>query len=589
MEARIVEPDRLTKTRSRIRRLAAQADPHAAAQNVAEARELLTLTRQNPGSHDDDLNEAYKLLLGLLLENGDVPELLAHITQLTQQLPSAYAHRRLDWFRCARAVMDGSMDHARILLDESVLEPSAADVMRLAIDWWSGDLGDAEQRALGARRDHPDDLLPLALLARIWAEQGRRAAALGALAQQRDLEQVSDGRNWLLQVSLLAETAVMMGDAAACENSRDALAVHEGRLITMGQGAICWGAVNRPLALLAFATGRAKEAEEYLQALIDAAAYAGAQPWLIQAQLDLAAMYLHTEKFTHTGQLMREVEAGLNSVPLMPLAERYRQFIPEAYRAGVCLGATSCGTRIYLGSKSRAEPRPMPVIHALGGLVVIDTRSAEVAWTSKKARHLLRLLIAKRGVPVTREEAMEFLWPNEDVSALSNRLAVAITAIRKALDPDRIFEGQHFICSTDDTVRLRVDHVTIDVLDFLAAGGSALAGDSRNLSSREADLSRVMRTYSGELFADEPYIDVGLALRHECEVLRIEMLEALVTMACKRSHWQVAEWRARELLALDPCNEVAQSHLAAVLRERKRSSMASGVTSSGPPVSTMRP
>ena len=37
-------------------------------------------------------------------------------------------------------------------------------------------------------------------------------------------------------------------------------------------------------------------------------------------------------------------------------------------------------------------------------------------WQSRKARDLLKVLVARKGLPVSREAAAEALWPGEDPS-----------------------------------------------------------------------------------------------------------------------------------------------------------------------------
>ncbi len=581
MEARLAEPARLSGTRARIDELAAHADPHQAKRNVREAEELLGLALID-GADDEVLFNAYELLLGLLLEDGNVAALFAHISDLARRVPRRYAERQLAWFHCARAVMDGTVDHRSKPLRKEVLGEPAADAISFVSDWWSGHLGDVEQRALKLRRERPDDQLALALVARIWAEQGRLTAARGALAHCVDVDQLESGRHWLLSVSLLAETAVLVQDWDRCEIARDALTPHAHRLITMGGGSICWGAVNRPMALLAEATGRSREAEAALCTLIDDAAYAGAQPWLIQAQLDLIELTLRKGRHLEAAHVLSDVESGLESVRLAPLTERYYQLLSRALRQGVHLERRRRSALVPLDNNQ------MPQIRAFGGFVVHDVSGREVEWNSQKARRLLRYLIARRGAPVCREEAMRMLWPEESVEVLGNRLAVAITAIRKALDPDHSFGNQYFVRTTLDTVQLRIDRMAIDVFEFCTRASTALEHYGRASPEAERLLTATLAIRAGEVFADEPYDDTGESLRFECHVVRIDVLQALMTLAQKRGQWHLVELRCRELLDADPCNDLA-AHVAIVLRERNSSSIASGVTSVDPPESTMRP
>src|SRR5207249_5710100 len=60
-------------------------------------------------------------------------------------------------------------------------------------------------------------------------------------------------------------------------------------------------------------------------------------------------------------------------------------------------------------------------------------------WRSKKARDLLKILVARRGRATPREMLMEALWPEEPPERTENRLSVAVAVLRGVLDPDRRF------------------------------------------------------------------------------------------------------------------------------------------------------
>ena len=110
----------------------------------------------------------------------------------------------------------------------------------------------------------------------------------------------------------------------------------------------------------------------------------------------------------------------------------------------------------YLADVRRlsAEPAttPPPVaITTLGGFRV--TRAGvpvEVGdWGSRKARDLLKLLVARRGAPVVRDEVTEMLWPDEtDRSA--RRLSVLLSTIRSVLDPAKRWPPDHFVAADHD-------------------------------------------------------------------------------------------------------------------------------------------
>src|SRR5690606_24927548 len=81
----------------------------------------------------------------------------------------------------------------------------------------------------------------------------------------------------------------------------------------------------------------------------------------------------------------------------------------------------------------RAMHRPR--ICVLGGFDVVSLCGRRAQWSSRKARELLKMLVAARGVATSREVFMDALWPDEPPAKLGNRFSVALTVIRRALDP----------------------------------------------------------------------------------------------------------------------------------------------------------
>src|SRR6185437_7224213 len=120
-------------------------------------------------------------------------------------------------------------------------------------------------------------------------------------------------------------------------------------------------------------------------------------------------------------------------------------------------------------------------IATLGRFAVIrgGEHVALTAWQSRKARDLLKLLAARRGRPVTREAAADALWPEQATEPLGNRLSVALSTIRKVLDPDRARPADYYLVADGQSIALRMDRVSVDVAEFLdtaAAAVTAAAG-----------------------------------------------------------------------------------------------------------------
>src|SRR5262249_5396884 len=60
------------------------------------------------------------------------------------------------------------------------------------------------------------------------------------------------------------------------------------------------------------------------------------------------------------------------------------------------------------------------------------------AWRLRKAKELVKLLALADGHRLHREQAMDLLWPDRDVTAAANNLNQAVHAARKALGADAI-------------------------------------------------------------------------------------------------------------------------------------------------------
>jgi len=108
-------------------------------------------------------------------------------------------------------------------------------------------------------------------------------------------------------------------------------------------------------------------------------------------------------------------------------------------------------------------------IVTLGRFAVLRAGEAVplAAWQSRKARDLLKLLVARRGHPVTREAAAEAMWPEEDPEPLGNRLSVALSIIRRVLDPGRRHPPDHYVVADAQAIALRLDRAGVDLIDFL--------------------------------------------------------------------------------------------------------------------------
>jgi DNA-binding SARP family transcriptional activator len=221
--------------------------------------------------------------------------------------------------------------------------------------------------------------------------------------------------------------------------------------------------------------------------------------------------------------------------------------------------------RFVFGPPTLAEQEAGLAIRSLGAFRVF--RAGDLvplsAWQSKKARTLLKLLVARRGRATTREYLMEALWPEEDPEAVTRRLSVALATVRAVLDPEKRHPPDHFVIGDKDAVRLDLATLPVDVETFLAAAAQGLArygeGDT---GEAEVKLAAAERAYEGDFLEEDAYEDWATPLREEARTTYISILRALATLAETTQRPEDAIRRYLRILEVDPWDEGA--HLAMV-------------------------
>jgi DNA-binding SARP family transcriptional activator len=131
------------------------------------------------------------------------------------------------------------------------------------------------------------------LLARFYDELGREEEARArfeALASD-DFAGIPFNEEWLLSLSLLAETASSLGDARPAKVLYGKLLPYADR-IAVGIPEISVGAVSRYLGLLASTIGRPQDAAGHFENALQTNERIGARPWLAHTEYDYARMLL---------------------------------------------------------------------------------------------------------------------------------------------------------------------------------------------------------------------------------------------------------------------------------------------------------
>ena len=212
--------------------------------------------------------------------------------------------------------------------------------------------------------------------------------------------------------------------------------------------------------------------------------------------------------------------------------------------------------------------RPPIRIQSLGRFRVL--RDGEVvpttAWQSKKARDLLKILVARGGRPTTRDTFFELLWPDEDPEPLGNRLSVALATVRSVLDPEKRHPAEWFIPADKSAIGLDLEHVELDVELFLAAAANATRL-ARNGDAAGARASRELAEslYGGDFLEEDPYEDWAVGLREEAQATYIALARTLAEDAAATGDADGATRFYLRILERDAFDEGAHLGLVSAL------------------------
>lgn len=450
-------------------------------ERVFWAREILRTAIKY--EHHELAPAGYYLLLQGLLTAGEFQLLDLELTgqgEFSSALPELLQSPPAQWFSSLRLVLDGDITAAQQQLAQNISqisEPANCGAfafyasLNSIVRWMHGELESVEDDLLSARRYYPQHVFWSAALCLIWLRQGRRTQAETLYASLPPPAELPKDQYWLSTVIALGEVATELSPASRISELREILLPLERTIVPLGVGIAFWGTVARSLGLLEEKLGLIDQAKEHLQLAVQLTAQLNAVAWLVEAQIALAEFALrHGLADVPAQQLLAEAEATASARGFWALAER-------------------------------ANRRPK--IQVLGRFEVLTAEGELTAWTSRKARDLLKLLVAYRGVATSREVFMDALWPGVPPEKLSNRLSVAVHTVRRALDPQRNYPTTHHLRFEDESLWLVLEHVDVDAEEFIRLVAK----------HTPQSLERAQRMYSGQAFCEEPYADWAIPLR----------------------------------------------------------------------------
>lgn len=194
-------------------------------------------------------------------------------------------------------------------------------------------------------------------------------------------------------------------------------------------------------------------------------------------------------------------------------------------------------------------------IFTLGSFRVLreDVPLAYAVWKTQKNKTLLQLLLTFRHHPLVRDQFLEYLWPNLDPVSADRNLRVAISQLRRALNPNapsRHAPSLYILTGARGYAwNLDADY-WLDADEF-----ENLCAQSEHAGSDLAAQERARQMYRGDYLAEERYADWAIAERERLREMYFALLTRMAETYARRGQYRRAIALTREILAADRVRE----------------------------------
>lgn len=383
-------------------------------------------------------------------------------------------------------------------------------------------IGELEaSRALYQKLESKRVAQPLAMLGEVYRERGDRAMARACFEEAIAMaDETKDMQSLVPSLAGLARVlAVEEPERAAGLAEMAKQAVAYGPVLGLSGALVALGWVNFHAGQKVEAATTAEEAAALCRKRRDRAGLADALELYAAAgggEVLHEVLNIRTELGDPLGQARAELMLARRTH-----GPEGRELALRAHKQFLAAGATRYAAAALAASE---ETGPSPVrVECLGGFRVLRIGKAVQLgeWPSKKARDLLKILVARRCRPVARVQLLDLLWPDQEETVASPRLSVALSTVRSVLDPDKQYPADHFIGADRATIWLDGDQTAVDVEAFLHDARAGLDSNSLTLL-RGAEAS-----YSGDFLEEDVYADWAAGMREEARALYVRVARVL--------------------------------------------------------------
>ncbi len=220
-------------------------------------------------------------------------------------------------------------------------------------------------------------------------------------------------------------------------------------------------------------------------------------------------------------------------------------------------------------------------VQTLGGFRVWrhDEEIPTTAWGREKAIHLFQFFITMRHHYVHKEQIMDRLWPDLDLTKGDRDFKVALNSINKALEPEREPRSEpRFVKRFGLAYGIDFEFVWVDteVMEQLIA-----AGNQAMLNQESADAvdfaiacyDTALKLYHGDYLPERRYEDWTSAERERLQLLGLNTMTTLAELLLTRTPLESVRLTQR-VIAVDPVWEDAYRVLMRAFVAQKNRPMA---------------
>ena len=224
--------------------------------------------------------------------------------------------------------------------------------------------------------------------------------------------------------------------------------------------------------------------------------------------------------------------------------------LPELWPAA----GRAAGAGALQPASTAAPAAPRLTMRCFGGFELrLDGEPVALGALKPRVQVLLRLLAMRGGRPVHREALVEALWPQADQAAGMRGLQVAVSTLRRFLEPDAGRGQAVLLVREGHTYRLALpEGADADVVVFARALAEARAaravGDPRRA---ERAFEQALDAYGGELLPEDGPAEWVVGERERCRAEAAEAATALAELQLARNATMSAALTCERGLAFD--------------------------------------